>query len=729
MKVLFSNPPQWVRRDADGYWLAGIRAGSRWPFSQAIGSSPDCFRWSDYLPYPHFMGYATTYLRRAAGPGASIVFRDSIALRESYDRYFDHLELGGYDFIVIESASPSWEHDRKLIEEIHKRLPPAKIVVTGPIASDDISRLPFVHAAVKGEYEKGVARVVLDGESGLIEHDMLTQDEMNAAPPPHMESTYAWRYWDACPVGQKAPQLQAWSSRGCVYKCLAGNTPVNTVFGLVPIQEMVDLQVPVFSYDQAEKRAKVCTGLVRKTGEHVPLVRVRFDDGSHLDVTADHRFLQFKWGNQHVGEKEWEVEAKDLKKGAHVRALKTYPCGKKRDHEFAAWSRRGRELVHRMVAEWKFGRRLAENEIVHHDDHDGLNNLPGNMIIVQSQAEHYGNHPEIAERMRKNNPTKNGVSQEWRDNLSKGNKGKVRSEEAKERYRAAAKKREAAKSFEERSAQAKRGIETRKRRKNGEIINHRVVSVDPLPGLHDTYCMEVPETGWFYANNVLVHNCCFCVFPAVMTGNDPDGTKTRKVRFYSPAYMEDYLSRQVAEFGFKSIYMDDDTFNLSDRHTIGMCEVMKRIGLPWSAMCRADTIKPETWGLMKESGCFGVKVGVESGNQQVLDTIVNKRLDLDDVRSTVTLLKKLGMSVHGTFTFGLPGETREQMQDTKRFIASLPLDSLQESGTACIEGTPLHTLEKVGKLKAYPGAEINDDYRRESDGAQKIARMAVEELR
>jgi len=87
--------------------------------------------------------------------------------------------------------------------------------------------------------------------------------------------------------------------------------------------------------------------------------------------------------------------------------------------------------------------------------------------------------------------------------------------------------------------------------------------------------------------------------------------------------------------------------------------VMRRVGVPWSAMCRADTIRPELWQEMKDSGCFGVKIGFESGNQYVIDNIVNKRLNLEGARETVAIVKRTGMSVHGTFTYGLPGETME----------------------------------------------------------------------
>jgi radical SAM superfamily enzyme YgiQ (UPF0313 family) len=205
-----------------------------------------------------------------------------------------------------------------------------------------------------------------------------------------------------------------------------------------------------------------------------------------------------------------------------------------------------------------------------------------------------------------------------------------------------------------------------------------------------------------------------------MTGHDPDGSGRRTVRYYSAQYMEAFLRELRDRFPFKCIYFDDDTFNLGDTHVLSMCEVMSRIGLPWSAMCRTDTVRMETWKVMRESGCFGVKLGFESGNQWVVDKIVRKNLDLEHGREVVHEIKRLGMAVHGTFTYGLPGETEDQMMDTKRFIDSLPFDSIQESGTAVIEGTPLHSLLVHGKLDKYEGAFINDRYNVQSDGNRKL---------
>lgn len=222
--------------------------------------------------------------------------------------------------------------------------------------------------------------------------------------------------------------------------------------------------------------------------------------------------------------------------------------------------------------------------------------------------------------------------------------------------------------------------------------------------------------------------CIFCVWPATMTGNDPEGLSRRTVRYYSPEYVEGLIKLAVEKFDFKSIYFDDDTFNLGTSHVSKMCEVMKRINLPWSAMCRADTIKMEIWNDMKQAGCFGVKLGFESGDQQVVDRIVNKHLDLEYAAEVVRHIKKLGMTVHGTFTYGLPGETKANMERTRAYIRSLPFDSVQESGTAEIEGTPLSQLRKVGSLEAYPEANLPEETPIYLDG-RKRALEIIEQMR
>jgi radical SAM superfamily enzyme YgiQ (UPF0313 family) len=441
--ILFSNPPWWVSRQpitlsrAESFGLsrAGVRAGSRWPFTLRTSSTPDNPKYGEYLPYPFFLGFAAAY---AKNQGLAVAFRDSIALRDSYETYFAYIKTNKPRWIVIESATPSWSHDSLLIAELGMRFPALKVILTGPISnSNPWSESPGnLVAVISGEYEKTVVKVIQGEITGNVPSDLLTTEEMNQAPFMFLDEYHAYRYFDASPKGSLFPQLQVWASRGCPYKCI------------------------------------------------------------------------------------------------------------------------------------------------------------------------------------------------------------------------------------------------------------------------------------------------FCVWPATMTGNDPDGRGKRTVRHYSSEYIRANLCDTLSRFPrYRSIYFDDDTFNLGDRHVLSICEVMAEIKLPWTAMCRADTITQDVWRRMKETGCVGVKLGFESGSQYVVDKIVNKYLDLREAAETVRFLKSIGLTIHGTFTYGLPGETREQMLETKMFIQSLPFDSVQESGTAEIEGTPLHRLRLEGTLKRYAGASIDSEYSVMVDGQEKARKL------
>lgn len=294
--------------------------------------------------------------------------------------------------------------------------------------------------------------------------------------------------------------------RGCPFKCLAGDTPVNTVYGDIPIRELAENydEIPVFTRDPKTGRAFVTAARnIGKYGENESLVRVNFDDGTHIDCTPDHRFVAFSWGNQFCGEREWEVEAKELATGMHVRAIRDEISGPEGDKYVSmAWTRRGRAKKHRMVMEWMLGRALTDGEEVHHVDGDKMNNLPENLELCSSRKDHVDRHPEIAQRMRDDNPAKNGLSREWKEKISASTRGVPKSQETRDRMRVAAARRWADPEYRKACVD---GMNHR------QVVNHRVVSVETLPGLHDVYCLEVPAAGWFYANSVLVKNCSFCL--------------------------------------------------------------------------------------------------------------------------------------------------------------------------------------------------------------------------
>jgi hypothetical protein len=132
MKVLFTNPPWW--ENLEFKWgvfpvvRAGIRAGSRWPFTFQSLSFPGWRFPLEYCPKPFFMAYAASYACKATG--ADITLRDSIVRRESYRRYFDFVGAGDFDFIFLVAINGSMTGG---LFTGSIKFPKSKLVLAGPI--------------------------------------------------------------------------------------------------------------------------------------------------------------------------------------------------------------------------------------------------------------------------------------------------------------------------------------------------------------------------------------------------------------------------------------------------------------------------------------------------------------------------------------------------------------------------------------------------------------------
>jgi anaerobic magnesium-protoporphyrin IX monomethyl ester cyclase len=111
---------------------------------------------------------------------------------------------------------------------------------------------------------------------------------------------------------------------------------------------------------------------------------------------------------------------------------------------------------------------------------------------------------------------------------------------------------------------------------------------------------------------------------------------------------------------------------------------------------RIDTLDAELLRAMKQSGCYSLSLGIESGCDPVLKSI-QKKIDSAHVREQVELIHRIGLKTTGFFIIGFPGESEAQIRQTVRFARSLPLDHAQFSTFLPLPGT-LHFDEYVAKV-------------------------------
>jgi len=194
-----------------------------------------------------------------------------------------------------------------------------------------------------------------------------------------------------------------------------------------------------------------------------------------------------------------------------------------------------------------------------------------------------------------------------------------------------------------------------------------------------------------WASRGCPYQCIFCSWPQIMYGSHAYRTR-------NPTDVVDEMEWLVRNKGFKSVYFDDDTFNIGKPRILAICNEIKKRNLkvPWAVMARADTADREMLEAMKDAGLYALKYGVESGVQEIIDNC-GKKLDLKKVRETIKITKELGIKFHLTFAFGLPGETMETIKRTIDFAIEQDPDSLQFSIITPFPGSKYYDdLEKKG---------------------------------
>jgi len=197
-----------------------------------------------------------------------------------------------------------------------------------------------------------------------------------------------------------------------------------------------------------------------------------------------------------------------------------------------------------------------------------------------------------------------------------------------------------------------------------------------------------------WASRGCPYRCSFCAWPQIMYGGF-------KYRTRSISEVIDETEWLVREWGFKSVYYDDDTFNLGKRRMLEFCREFKQrqINVPWAIMARIDGMDREVLEAMADAGLAALKYGVESADQGIVDRC-GKRLDVSKVREVVQATHALGIKTHLTFMFGLPGETRESAMRTMDLALELMPESLQFTLATPFPGSSLYDqLVAEGKLR------------------------------
>jgi hopanoid biosynthesis associated radical SAM protein HpnJ len=231
---------------------------------------------------------------------------------------------------------------------------------------------------------------------------------------------------------------------------------------------------------------------------------------------------------------------------------------------------------------------------------------------------------------------------------------------------------------------------------DGGFIHNRpratIENMDALPFVSEVYKRDLTIENYFigylkhpyisfYTGRGCRSKCTFCLWPQTVGGH--------RYRVRSPEHVIEevrYIQKNFPQV--KEIFFDDDTFTDFKPRAEEIARGLGKLGVTWSCNAKAN-VPYETLKVMRENGLRLLLVGYESGNQDILFNI-KKGLRLDIARRFSKDCRDLGITIHGTFIMGLPGETRETIEETIRFAQEINPHTIQVSLAAPYPGTRLY---------------------------------------
>jgi len=171
---------------------------------------------------------------------------------------------------------------------------------------------------------------------------------------------------------------------------------------------------------------------------------------------------------------------------------------------------------------------------------------------------------------------------------------------------------------------------------------------------------------WVFTSRGCPFGCFFCSVQNVFG---------KLYRMRNSEKVLDEIEMLVKRYGINHILIGDDNFTLDIERAKSILKgiIKRRLNVTWEATAglRADRIDEELVGLMKKTGCKKVVIGVESGDDDYRARVIKKNLDIKNVFYAVDVLTKNGIDANAFFILGMPGETKNTMENTVNLAIKL----------------------------------------------------------
>jgi anaerobic magnesium-protoporphyrin IX monomethyl ester cyclase len=165
------------------------------------------------------------------------------------------------------------------------------------------------------------------------------------------------------------------------------------------------------------------------------------------------------------------------------------------------------------------------------------------------------------------------------------------------------------------------------------------------------------------------------------------------VRFHSLDYVMEQVTYACERLGVEAVHFEDDTLGADRERLLAICEAIGQKGLhtrlKWDCLMRVDHVDADLLAAMRAAGCIQIEYGFESGSDAALRG-VGKNVTVEQNRRAVRLTREAGIRVFADIMVGLPGETRQDLDATLRFLKWARPEILSAGRLLPMPGTALH---------------------------------------
>jgi radical SAM superfamily enzyme YgiQ (UPF0313 family) len=177
----------------------------------------------------------------------------------------------------------------------------------------------------------------------------------------------------------------------------------------------------------------------------------------------------------------------------------------------------------------------------------------------------------------------------------------------------------------------------------------------------------------------------------------------RKPRYRSPENVVEEI-KSLNNEGVNSVCFEDDSFGIKESYVLALCEQIKTCcpDTAWSCEMHVKSVTDHIISVMKSSGCSGITLGIESGNNGILK-MIRKKNTIEDCFRAARIINRHTLHLGAFFMVGFPWETEETLKDTMKAMKRIKCDTPVYSIFTPYKGTEAFAVCKKMGL-------INEDY-------------------